>query len=52
MEILIVIIIISFIVGLLTRDKGDGFLDTVSSGCGTIFWIILIIIGILYFMYS
>lgn len=50
MEFLAVIIIIVFIVGLLTRNKGDSFLDTLGSGCSTIFWIIIIIIGIIYFM--
>jgi len=38
------IIIIAFIIGLLSRKKGDNFLDTLSSGCGTIILIIVIIV--------
>ena len=30
------ILIVSFIIGLVTRKSGDGWLDTISSGCGTI----------------
>lgn len=41
---LIGIIIVAFIIGLLSRKKGDNFLDTLSSGCGTIFLIIIVII--------
>jgi hypothetical protein len=44
MGFLIGIIIIAFIIGLLSRDKGDSFLDTLSSGCGTIVLIVVIII--------
>jgi hypothetical protein len=43
MGFLIGIIIIVFIIGLLSRKKGDNFLDTLSSGCGTIVWIIVLI---------
>ena len=43
MEFLIGIIIVAFIIGLLSRKKGDNFLDTLSSGCGTIVWIIVLI---------
>ena len=42
MGFLIGIIIIVFIIGLLSRKKGDNFLDTLSSGCGTIVWIIVL----------
>ncbi|KAF0239156.1 MAG: hypothetical protein FD181_541 [Prolixibacteraceae bacterium] len=35
--------IVAFIIGLWTRVKGDGFLDTLSSGC---LWIALIIKGV------
>jgi hypothetical protein len=44
MEILIGIIVIAFIIGLISRSKGDGFLDTLGSGCSTIVWIIIAII--------
>ena len=44
MEILIGIIVIAFIIGLMSRAKGDGFLDTLGSGCGTIVWIIIAIV--------
>ena len=43
MGFLIGIIVIAFIIGLLSRKKGDNFLDTLSSGCGTIVWIIVLI---------
>ena len=41
MGILIGIIVVAFLIGLLTRIKGDGLLDTLSSGCG---WIIALIV--------
>jgi hypothetical protein len=44
MEILIGIIVVAFIIGLMSRSKGDGFLDTLGSGCSTIMWIIIAII--------
>jgi hypothetical protein len=44
MSILIGIIIIAFIIGLLSRKKGDNFLDTLSSGCGTIILIVVLIV--------
>ena len=50
MSILIGIIIIAFIIGLLSRKKGDGFLDTLSSGCGTIVFIIIIIAVVIFFI--
>ncbi len=43
METLIVIIVIVFILGLLSRNKGEGILDTLSSGCGTLIWIVFIL---------
>jgi hypothetical protein len=51
MGFLIGIIIIVFIIGLLSRKKGDNFLDTLSSGCGTIVWII-VLIAIAIFIFS
>jgi hypothetical protein len=47
MSILIGIIIIAFIIGLLSRKKGYGFLDTLSSGCGVIILIAFLIIVLL-----
>ncbi len=44
MEILIGILIIAFIIGLLSRKKGDNFLDTLGSGCGTIILILVVIV--------
>jgi uncharacterized ion transporter superfamily protein YfcC len=43
METLIVIILIALVIGILTRNKGDSFLDTLSSGCSSIIWIVLIL---------
>jgi biotin transporter BioY len=51
MGFLIGIIVIAFIIGLLSRKKGDNFLDTLSSGCGTIVWII-VLIAIAIFIFS
>ena len=51
MGFLIGIIIIVFIIGLLSRKKGDNFLDNLSSGCGTIVWII-VLIAIAIFIFS
>lgn len=39
---LAVLLGIGFLVGLFTRSKGDGLIDTVGSGCGC-----LIVLGIL-----
>jgi hypothetical protein len=44
MEILIFIVLLAFVIGLIARRKGSGFLDTLSSGCSTI--VILIILAI------
>lgn len=52
METLVIIIIIMFIVGLLSRDKGVGFLDTLGSGCSSIIWIIIILVVIAVVMMS
>jgi len=46
---IISLILIIFVIGLLSRDKGDNFMDTLGSGCSTIFWIILIIVIILIY---
>ncbi|MEK0420750.1 MAG: hypothetical protein RLZZ161_601 [Bacteroidota bacterium] len=50
MEFLIGLLVLGLIVGLFTRDKGDGLLDTVSSGCSAIFLIVIVIIIIVYFL--
>lgn len=52
MSILIGIIIIAFIIGLLSRKKGDNFLDTLSSGCGTITFIVVILVIVFVLMIS
>ena len=52
METLVLIIVVVFIVGLLSRDKGEGFLDTLSSGCSSIIWIIIILVVIAVFIYG
>ena len=49
MGIIIGLVALAFIVGLISRDKGDNFLDTLSSGCGTIIGIIVILGIIAYF---
>jgi len=49
MEIIIGLVALAFIVGLISRNKGDNFLDTLSSGCGTIIGIIVILGIIAYF---
>ena len=50
MELIIVIILIVFLVGLLSRKRGDNFLDTLSSGCGTVITIIVIVVIILVYL--
>ena len=46
------ILIISFMIGLVTKKSGGGCLDTISSGCGTIiggiFTIILLLLILSY----
>lgn len=49
MQILIIvggIIAIAFVFGLLSRNKGDGVLDTLGSGCNSILNILLLLVGI------
>ena len=46
MSILLIIVAVVFVISLLTRSKGDGMLDTLSSGCGNL---ISIIFGIIIF---
>jgi len=48
-----IVIGVIFLIGLVARDKGDGFLDTLSSGCATVLgWIIIlaIIAAAIYFI--
>ena len=47
MEILFVIVLVAFLFGLISRKKGDSFLDTLGSGCNSMINIVLIIILIL-----
>lgn len=53
MVFLIVIILIALILGLISRNRDDNFLDTLGRGfnigCALIFWIIIITIAILYY---
>jgi hypothetical protein len=56
MEIIIIvggIIAVAFVFGLLSREKGDGVMDTLGSGCSSIiniiFVIILIVAALVYF---
>ena len=44
MGFLVGLLAIAFIIGLIFREKGDGFLDTLSSGCSTIILIIVAIV--------
>lgn len=44
MSIILIIVAVVFLIGLLTRSKGDGMLDTLSSGCGNFISIIMGII--------
>jgi hypothetical protein len=54
MEILVFIVIVigfGLLVGLLSRKKGDGMLDTLGSGCkamfGLLFLVLLILVGLI-----
>jgi len=53
MTIIFGIILVAFVIGLMSREKGDGFLDTLSSGCSSllsfILLAILIIAALIYF---
>jgi preprotein translocase subunit SecG len=56
MEIIVIvgaIVAIAFVFGLLSREKGDGVMDTLGSGCSSIiniiFVIILIVVALVYF---
>jgi hypothetical protein len=41
------VLLIAFVIGLLTRDKGDNFLDTLGSGCSTIILVIVVIVVVI-----
>ena len=49
MEFLIGILLISLIIGLFVRNKGDNTMDTLSKGCLYLFVIVLLFV--LYFMW-
>ena len=44
MEAILVVVAVIFIIGLLSRNKGDSFLDTLGSGSKGCLWIVIIII--------
>jgi len=41
------LLILGLIVGLFTREKGDGLLDTIGSGCGTIVGLVILVVIII-----
>lgn len=47
--ILIGLIIVTFIIGQVSCDKGDGFMDTLGSGCSPIIFILVAIALTIYF---
>lgn len=47
MEFLLVLLVLGLIVGLITRSKGDGLLDTIGSGCSTMFVLLVILLIVL-----
>jgi hypothetical protein len=49
MHFIVVIIGIALLLGLLFRSKGDSLLDTLQSGCGILFVIIVLIV--LFFIF-
>jgi hypothetical protein len=54
MELIVLLIGGALLIGLFIRNKGDNTMDTLSKGCGCIFWFIfiLIAIGILVGLYN
>ena len=48
MEILLVILLLAFLAGLLNREKGDGILDTLSSGCSLLFGLLVLVIALVF----
>lgn len=48
MGFLLGLLAIALIVGLLFRERGDSFIDTLQVGCSTIFWFILVIAILLF----
>lgn len=54
MEILLLILVVvafAFVFGLISRNKGDGMLDTLGSGCkamfGLLFFVLVIVVGLI-----
>lgn len=43
----IALILIFFLVGLISRRRGDGAIDTLGSGCRSVFVLIIIIIAVI-----
>ena len=52
MQFIIMLILIVFLIGLLSRKKEDNFLDTLSSGCSTVIAIVVIAVIILIYLAS
>jgi len=50
MHFIFVIVGIALLIGLLFRSKGDSLLDTLQSGCGIMFVIIVLIV--LFFLFG
>jgi len=47
MEAILIVVGVIFLIGLLSRNKGDSFLDTLGSGSKGCLWIVIIIIIII-----
>jgi hypothetical protein len=46
MEFLLILLFLGLLVGLVVREKGDNFFETLSSGCSTLFYLALILIAV------
>jgi len=47
MEFLIGLILLGLVVGLFVRKKGDSFMDTLQSGCSSLFGLIVLLIAVI-----
>jgi hypothetical protein len=50
MEFIIGILLLAFLFGLVSRNKGDNLMDTLSSGCGVIIALVVLALFLLAIM--
>ena len=47
MELIVLLFGVALLIGLILRKKGDNTMDTLSKGCGCVFWLIFLFIAVI-----